>query len=116
MSTNEVYYHFTKTKDLESILQNGLIPKVGENAKGVEDSNKVFFSKGKEGVLKLIDVWIRWYIVRYQRVAFATKATEGVKPSPATDSKFAKKIGKALKKHHKAVIRGEVETKRDVFK
>lgn len=110
MNKEIVYYHFTRTENVGKILKEGLIPKIGENANGVEDSKKVFFSKGKEGCLKLIDVWIRWYIVRYQRIAYAKKETEGVKPSPINDSKFAKKIGKALKKHHKAVQRGDVET------
>ncbi len=115
------YFHFTKTENLNSIFEYGLVPKVGENAKGVEDSSKVFFSESGENVLKLIDVWIRWYIVRYQRVAYVSEAVKGINPkqSPLSDLVYRQREREALDRHHKDVETGAVETdeaKRAAFK
>lgn len=57
-------FHFTPTRNLESIAEEGLIPQIGENAKGAEKSFKVFFSKGQKGILELANVWIQWTIYR----------------------------------------------------
>ena len=43
----EKYYHFTKYENLESILNKGLIPQVGDRSKSVNESRiAVFLSKG----------------------------------------------------------------------
>ena len=39
------YFHFTSKKNLHSIKQNGLIPKIGKNSKFIEKSEKVFLLK-----------------------------------------------------------------------
>ena len=52
-------FHFTKTENLNSIAEHGLIPQIGENSHRVENTSKVFFSKGEIGVLKATEVWLR---------------------------------------------------------
>ncbi len=106
------FYHFTKTENLDSIFNRGLDAKIGNNAKGVEFSKKVFFVEGRENVLKLIDVWIRWFIVRYQRVAYVKDAVEGIDPkeSPLADMIYRKLEKEALKRHRADVESGAVET------
>lgn len=59
-----IFLHFTKTKNIEQIRSQGLLAKIGENAMGIEYSKKVFFSKGVEGALKIIDVWMKWSMNR----------------------------------------------------
>lgn len=106
------FYHFTKTENLDSIFERGLDAKIGDNAKGVEHSKKVFFVEGRENVLKLVDSWIRWFIVRYQRVAYVKEAVEGIDPkeSPLADMIYRQQEKWALAKHHKDVESGAVET------
>lgn len=54
------FFHFTHVDSLDTIEQVGLGPRIGKNSDGVEDTEKVFFSKGYEGVVELFDVWIKW--------------------------------------------------------
>ena len=106
------FYHFTKTENLDSIFERGLDAKIGDNAKGVEFSKKVFFVEGRENVLKLIDVWIRWFIVRYQRVAYVKDAVGEINPkdSPFAETIYRKLEKEALKRHRADVESGAVET------
>ena len=55
------YFHFTSSKNLQSIKQNGLIPKIGKNARFIEKSEKVFFVEGLDNLLILFDCWINCY-------------------------------------------------------
>lgn len=55
------YFHFTSKKNLNSIKQNGLIPKIGKNARFLEKSEKVFFVEGLDNLLILFDCWINCY-------------------------------------------------------
>lgn len=55
------YFHFTKRNNLESISQNGLIPKIGEHAELIEKTPKVFFVDGLDNLLILFDCWINVY-------------------------------------------------------
>ncbi|MBE6157672.1 MAG: hypothetical protein E7160_02640 [Firmicutes bacterium] len=57
-------FHFTETKYLEKIQEEGLIASIGENAIGIERTPKIFFSKGEMGVIKLSEVWLRWLMNR----------------------------------------------------
>lgn len=59
------FFHFSPAEQKESIEYFGLLAQIGHNAKGVEDSPKVFFSKGKVGVLEASDVWIKWMMHNY---------------------------------------------------
>lgn len=56
------FFHFSPVEQKQSIEHFGLLAKIGHNAEGVEDSPKVFFSKGKMGVLEACDVWIKWML------------------------------------------------------
>ena len=56
MTTN--YFHFTKAKNLKSISENGLIPKIGFHAQALEVTKKVFFVEGLDNLLILFDCWI----------------------------------------------------------
>ena len=62
--TEENLFHFTRTNNLESIRIEGIKPIIGDNAIGIEDTPKTFFSKGKLGVLKANEVWLRWLMNR----------------------------------------------------
>lgn len=67
------YYHFTRKSNLKSIKENGLIPKIGYNAKNIESTPKVFFSKGAKGILELSNVWIRWMMFKKQKSNYTDK-------------------------------------------
>lgn len=56
--TNEKYFHFTKKKNLNSIKEKGLMPKIGFHAQALEKTKKVFFVEGLDNLLILFDCWI----------------------------------------------------------
>lgn len=59
------FFHFTHNSNIDNLIKtNGFLPKIGEHAKGIEKTPKIFFSKGYEGVLKLADVWFKWEMNR----------------------------------------------------
>ena len=63
------FFHFTREKYISQILKRGLRGdlSVRENAVGGDyDNPAVYFSEGEEGLLKTLDVWIRW---EYNRIA-----------------------------------------------
>lgn len=55
---NKNYFHFTKKKNLNSIKERGLIPKIGFHAQALEETKKVFFVEGLDNLLILFDCWI----------------------------------------------------------
>lgn len=73
---NIIHFHFTETKFLQDIQENGLEARIGSNAFGVEETKKVFFSEGIDNVAKCIDVWIRWRIVAYHKTNTLPKYIE----------------------------------------
>lgn len=58
------FFHFSPLEQKQSIECSGLLAKIGDNAVGIEHSPKVFFSKGKLGMLETCDVWIKWMMNR----------------------------------------------------
>lgn len=52
------YFHFTRIKNLASIEEKGIIPKIGFHANALEDTKKVFFVEGLDNLLILFDCWI----------------------------------------------------------
>lgn len=52
---NSNYFHFTSKNNIGSIEKNGLIPKIGKNAKYIEKTEKVFFVEGLDNILILFD-------------------------------------------------------------
>ena len=60
INMNKTFFHYTNKNNLNTIIKNGLEPRIGKNSLYVEKSKKVFFSQGGNGVLTLMDVWLRW--------------------------------------------------------
>lgn len=60
LDDENAYFHFTNTYNLQTVSKTGLEATIGVNSNGVEDTKKVFFSKGKRGLLQIADVWIKW--------------------------------------------------------
>jgi len=54
------FFHYTSRQNIPSILESGLKPRIGDNALHVETTPKVFFAKGEEGILAMMDVWLKW--------------------------------------------------------
>lgn len=52
-------FHFD-ARDMEYISRYGFPADIGPYSRNAEETPKVFFSKGIQGVLDLIDVWIIW--------------------------------------------------------
>ena len=64
LNIKNAYFHFTKTENIKRISDTNLIPKIGKNAEMIEENEKIFFSIGADGVLKLHDVWLKWMMNR----------------------------------------------------
>ncbi|MBQ8042845.1 MAG: hypothetical protein IJ272_01675 [Clostridia bacterium] len=62
LNLDNVFLHYTNNKNLESIFNNGLIPKIGENSKIIEKTKKIFFSVGVEGAIVIMDSWLKWLV------------------------------------------------------
>lgn len=58
------YFHYTNINSLENIFHEGLKPAIGENAMGIEQSEKVFFTIGGTNSLILMESWLRWLIAK----------------------------------------------------
>ena len=58
------FFHYTNKNNIESIDTNGLLPKIGDSATGIEKSEKIFFAVGSNGVFSIFDSWIRWLIAK----------------------------------------------------
>ena len=55
---NKDYFHFTNKANINSILNNGLIPSVGTASKLVADRANVSVSKGGKGIIGIINSFI----------------------------------------------------------
>ena len=55
---NSNYFHFTRKRNLKSIDDKGLLPKLSFHAMSLEDTKKVFFVQGLDNLLILFDCWI----------------------------------------------------------
>lgn len=58
------FFHYTNKNNIESIDKNGLLPKIGDSATGIEISEKIFFAIGPKGVFSIFDSWIKWLIAK----------------------------------------------------
>lgn len=54
------FFHFTGEENLMNIQEVGLQPQIGINSNGLEKTSKIFFSKGFDGLLQNLDVWIKY--------------------------------------------------------
>lgn len=55
---NNDYFHFTNRKNVDSILNNGLIPSAGVASQLVKDRPNVSVSKGGKGIMGIINSFI----------------------------------------------------------
>lgn len=55
---NNDYFHFSNRKNVDSILNNGLIPSIGESSQLVGDRPNVSVSKGGKGIIGIINSFI----------------------------------------------------------
>lgn len=58
------YFHYTDVHNLDSILKEGLKPAIGDNAAGIEKSEKIFFTFGITNSLVLMESWLRWLMAK----------------------------------------------------
>ena len=65
INMNNTFFHYTAKNNLNTIIKNGLEPRIGKNSLYVEKSKKVFFSQGENGILTLMDVWLRWLTSKF---------------------------------------------------
>lgn len=64
IDTKFAFFHYTNMTNLENIDEVGLLPKIGDNATGIEKTEKIFFAIGDKGVFSIMDSWIRWLIAK----------------------------------------------------
>lgn len=57
---SNTFFHYTNKNNLDDIIKNGLQPRIGNNSLYVEKSKKVFFAQGENGILTIMDVWLKW--------------------------------------------------------
>ena len=55
---NNDFFHFTNKKNIDSILNNGLIPRIGSASQLVNDRPNVSVSKGGKGIMGIINSFI----------------------------------------------------------
>lgn len=71
------FFHFTRETSIPKIAKQGLRGNLEnrENAVGKDYENPaIYFSKGETGLLKTVDVWLRW---EYGRIAREKKSPNG---------------------------------------
>lgn len=61
---NKTFFHYTDKNNIQSIFEKGLLPKIGDNSKNIELNKKIFFTKGFDNTLFLMDAWIKWLMLR----------------------------------------------------
>lgn len=64
VNLDNIFLHYTNANNLNSIIEKGLIPKIGINSKVIEKSKKIFFSVGDKGALVIMDSWLKWLIAK----------------------------------------------------
>lgn len=67
LNARKTCLHFTRAENIPSISQTGLQAVIGENAKGIEKTAKIFFAMGYANALKICDTWIKWFIFTNER-------------------------------------------------
>ena len=55
---NNDYFHFTNKKNINSILNNGLIPQIGVASKIINDRPNVSISQGGKGIIGIINSFL----------------------------------------------------------
>ena len=62
LDLQKTFFHFTRIDNRDNIEMNGLMAVAGgeNNAKNDKNNPTIYFSYGVGGLLKAVDVWIRW--------------------------------------------------------
>ncbi len=74
-----LFFHYSWKKYLESYDKIGIKPIIGENSDGVDSKSSIFFSKGIEGVLELWDVWLKWRLNRQNNPQYRGNTSDEIK-------------------------------------
>lgn len=77
LDIDNTYFHFTREKCIEDIEKNGVTAEPPERENMVirdKENPCVYFSVGSDGLLKTIDVWIRW---EYNNIASKMRLPSG---------------------------------------
>lgn len=87
INIKHTFFHYTNKKNLDTILETGLEPRIVENSLYVEKTPKVFFMEGEKGIMTIMDVWLRWLTAKsgvnkfvywlgtfYMRIPFCIKS------------------------------------------
>ena len=82
---DQLFFHYSWKKYLESYDKEGMKPVIGENSKGIDPEASIFFSKGVEGVLELWDVWLKWILNRQNNPQFNGTTQEEIE---STNKRF----------------------------
>lgn len=64
LDEKEVFLHYTNKNNIDNIFKFGLEARIGKNSMFIEKSPKIFFTIGFENTLILMDVWIKWLVLR----------------------------------------------------
>ncbi|MCL2038484.1 hypothetical protein FWG86_01080 [Candidatus Saccharibacteria bacterium] len=64
INLSEAFLHYTAASNLDSIAEKGLRPAIGKNSRGIELSEKIFFTVGGKNMLILMDAWLKWLVLR----------------------------------------------------
>lgn len=80
-----LFFHYSWKKYLESYDKEGMKPVIGENSEGIDPKASIFFSKGVEGVLELWDVWLKWRLNRQNNPQFSGTTQDEIQ---ATNNRF----------------------------
>lgn len=102
------FFHFTRIDSRASIEQNGLQAVAGgENEAGNDNQNPaIYFSYGVDGMLKAIDVWIKW---EYNRLA--KNQAKYIPPYKFIDKKLMDKTYEKIYKDFKERMYFKVDLK-----
>ena len=77
LDMDNAYFHFTREKWIEDIEKNGVTAEPPERENMVirdKENPCIYFSAGSDGLLKTIDVWIRW---EYNNIASEMRLPSG---------------------------------------
>lgn len=74
-----LFFHYSWKKFLESYDKDGMKPVIGENSDGIDPEPSIFFSKGAEGVLELWDVWLKWRLNRQNNPQYRGNTLDEIK-------------------------------------
>lgn len=69
LDLSKTFFHFTQIDNRDSIEQNDIVAVAGGENEAINDGKRkaIYFSYGVDGMLKAIDVWIKWEYNRLRK-------------------------------------------------